>query len=110
MDKENQDKIILAFLERVARRVEKETGIKGWECLIDDEDSIDDEDTDVYIIGNKLFDPKSLIVEVDVKPKNISVCIYKNNEAFFDIMLESIKEELPKVAKELKIKDWEISY
>lgn len=103
MDKENQDKIILAFLEKVVQRVEKELGIKGWECLIDDEDPINDEDTGVYVIGNKSFDP-SLIVEVNVRPEKILVFIYNGESLLFEIL----KEELPKVAKELKIDDWEI--
>ena len=112
MDKENQDRIIIAFLEKAAKRVEKETGIKRWECLVDDEDpiGIGDEDTGVYVIGNKSFDP-SMILEVNVEPeKSLVVCIYNHNLAFFKNMLESIIEELPKVAKELKINHFEINF
>lgn len=100
---ESQDRIVLAFLEKVAKRVERETEIKGWECFIDDEDPIDENDNGVYGIGNKSFSP-SLIVEANVKLKeSFVVYVYNHNPLFFENLSNIIQEELFKAAKELKI-------
>lgn len=98
----SQDKIVLAFLERVVERIKKQTGMKGWKYFIDDEDPINENDNGVYGIANESFD-SPYIVEINVErnPKRLNAFIYNNS---FNSVLESLKAELPRVAKKLKIK------
>lgn len=103
---ENQKRIILAFLERVVQRVEKELGIKGMKYECDEEGVIKGfEDYPVYVIYKESFDP-SLILEINVDSEKIIAYIYNDN--CNPVLPESLKEELPKVAKELKLNHWNI--
>lgn len=101
-----QKRAVLAFLKRVVQRAEKELGMKGMKYKYDDKDAIEGEDCQVYVVGKESLNPPS-ILEIDVMGRErITVYDYRGCCAEFHKIL---KEELPGLAKKLKIDDWKIA-